>query len=59
VGGELWVNSPPGGPTSIRAELPAGQSEVSGESDVSGESEPSGQHDPSGQSEPSTVEASE
>ena len=22
AGGELWVSSPPGGPTSIRAELP-------------------------------------
>jgi signal transduction histidine kinase len=25
AGGELWVSSPPGGPTSIRAELPCGQ----------------------------------
>ena len=24
AGGELWVSSPPGGPTSIRAELPCG-----------------------------------
>jgi len=29
VGGELWVSSPPGGPTSIRAELPAGLAEPS------------------------------
>jgi signal transduction histidine kinase len=28
VGGELWVSSPPGGPTSIRAELPRGGEET-------------------------------
>jgi len=41
AGGELWVNSPPGGPTSIRAELPAGLSEPSGPGEASAVTEPS------------------
>ncbi len=37
AGGELWVSSPPGGPTSIRAEMPCGSPDDSAEADSGGD----------------------
>ncbi len=37
AGGELWVSSPPGGPTSIRAELPCGGVDEDAETTVGGD----------------------